>query len=135
MKVEQHVHVTSYLCANGADAAIDFYKRAFAAEEAGERYIESDGRIGHAQFRIGGTNFYISDESPSLGVVSPLALSGVAVSFSMSVPDADVAFKRAIDAGARVDRPLKDEPFGRSGWLVDPFGHRWNIHQPPTPGA
>ena len=129
------ITVTSYLCAKGAADAIEFYQNAFGAEDMGGRYVNDDGTLGHAEFRIGKTTFYISDEAPQLGVVSPLALSGSAVSFSMSVPDADAAFKRALDAGATIERPLRDEPFGRSGWLVDPFGHRWNIVSPPTGAA
>ena len=128
---DEQMTVTAYLCADPAAEALDFYKRAFGAEEVGERYEEGDGRIGHATFRIGATTLYISDEAPSLGVRSPVTLKGSPVSLSLAVPDADAAFARAIDAGATVDRPLKDEPYGRSGWLHDPFGYRWNIVSEP----
>jgi PhnB protein len=124
------IAVTTYLCAKPAADAIDFYKRAFDAQEVGEKYAEDDGRIGHAEFRIGATGFYISDEAESLGVLSPTTLGGAGVSFSISVPDADAAYQRAVDAGATATRPLRDEVFGRSGWLVDPFGFRWNIVGP-----
>jgi PhnB protein len=124
------ITVTTYLCAKPAAGAIDFYKRAFDAEEVGERYAEDDGRIGHAEFRIGETHFYISDEAESLGVFSPSTLGGAAVSLSIAVPDADPAYKRAVDAGATAERPLRDETYGRSGWLMDPFGFRWNIVAP-----
>jgi PhnB protein len=122
------LHVTPYLCANGAAKAIDFYKRAFGAEET-MRY-EEDGRIGHAEMRIGDATLYISDEYATYRVFSPLTLNGNSVSLSISTPDADAVFARAIDAGATVERPLNDEFYGRSGWLVDPFGHRWNVVQP-----
>jgi PhnB protein len=121
--------VTAYLCADGASDAIEFYRRAFGAEELG-RIIGPDGKVGHAELRIGPTTIMLSDEAPDLKVLSPLTLNGNSASFSVSVDDADAAFKRAIDAGARIDRPLGDEPYGRSGWLYDPFGHHWNIVQP-----
>lgn len=122
--------VTAYLCAKPCADAIDFYRRAFGAEEVGERYVEPDGRIGHATMRIGGTTLYISDEYAPLKVFSPATLGGSPVSLSLSAPDADAVFARAVDAGARVDRPLRDEPYGRSGWLLDPFGYRWNVVAP-----
>lgn len=120
------VRVTPYLCAKGAAAALAFYKEAFGAEET-YRYEDDDGRIGHAEMRIGETTLYLSDEWEPFGVLSPLTLKGNSVSLSMNTPDADAAFERAIAAGAKVERPLADEFYGRSGWLVDPFGHRWNI--------
>jgi PhnB protein len=121
--------VTAYLCANPAAEAIDFYKRAFGAEEI-YRYVGDDGRIGHAEIKIGPTTLFMSDEWDAYHVLSPKTLGGNSVSFSVSVRDADGAFARAIDAGATVERPLNDEAFGRSGWLVDPYGHRWNIVAP-----
>jgi PhnB protein len=60
-------------------------------------------------------------------VLSPNTLNGSSVSFVLDVADADAAFQRALDAGARVERPLRDEPYGRAGWVVDPFGYRWSI--------
>src|SRR5688572_18164498 len=98
MSENGHVTVTAYLCADGAADALDFYKRAFGAEEVGERYVGDDGRIGHATFRIGATTLYISDQAPNLGVLSPVTLKGNSVSLSLSVPDADAAFARAVDA-------------------------------------
>jgi PhnB protein len=120
--------VTPYLCADGASDAIAFYKKAFGAEETYR--LEEDGRIGHAELRIGETTIYLSDEYEPYRVLSPRTLNGNSVSLSISAPDADAVFERALAAGATVERPLKDEFYGRSGWLVDPFGHRWNIRQP-----
>jgi PhnB protein len=117
--------VTSYLCCNGAAEAIEFYKRAFGAEELYR--MEDGGRIGHAEITIGDTVLYLSDEWPEMHVLSPATLGGYSCSFVVSVPDADAAFARAIKAGSEVERPLKDEPYGRAGWVVDPFGHRWCI--------
>ena len=117
--------VTPYLCAEGASAAIAFYRNAFGAVEVYR--MESDGRIGHAEIAIGDSTIYISDEWREMGVLSPLALKGNSVSFVLDVPDVDAAFQRAIDAGATVERPIEDAPYGRGGWLRDPFGHRWSI--------
>lgn len=118
--------VTAYLCCDGAARAMDFYRSAFSAEEV-LRLPEPDGRLGHAEMRIGDTTLYISDEFPEFGARGPLSLGGSSVAFVILVPDADTAFARAIDAGATVDRPLTDSPHGRSGWLRDPWGHRWSI--------
>jgi PhnB protein len=118
--------VTAYLCCKGASEAIDFYTRAFGADE---RYrMEDGGRIGHADIGIGETTLFLSDEWPEMHVLSPKSLGGYTASFVLEVPDSDAAFQRAIDAGAEVERPLKDEPYGRAGWLTDPFGHRWCIN-------
>lgn len=120
--------VTAYLCCNGASGAIDFYKRAFGAKELYR--MDDGGRIGHAEITIGDTVLYVSDEWPEMHVLSPKSLGGYSTSFVIEVANADAAFKRAIDAGAEVERPLKDEPYGRAGWLVDPFGHRWCLNTP-----
>lgn len=118
--------VTAYLCCNGAAEAIEFYKRAFGAEEL-YRMPNPDGRLGHAELTIGDTTLFLSDEWPEMNVRSPKSLGGSSVSFVLDVPDADAAFARATEAGAEVERSLKDEPYGRAGWVVDPFGHRWCI--------
>jgi PhnB protein len=119
-------HVTAYLCAKGAADAIDFYKRAFGAEER-YRMDDGDGRLGHAEITIGDTLLMISDEWPEGNVFSPTTLKGSPVAFVLDVADCDAAFARAVEAGATVSRPLKDEPYGRGGWVTDPFGHRWSI--------
>jgi PhnB protein len=118
--------VTAYLCAQGAAGAIDFYKRAFGAEER-YRMDNGDGRLGHAEITIGDTLLMISDEWPEGNVFSPVTLKGSPVAFVLDVPDCDAAFARAVEAGATVNRPLKDEPYGRGGWVTDPSGHRWSI--------
>ncbi|MEO9255945.1 MAG: VOC family protein, partial [Tepidiformaceae bacterium] len=94
------VTVTTYLCAKGAAEAIEFYKRAFGAEE---RYrIPWEGGIGHAEIVIGETVLYLSDEAPELGVLSPATLGGNSCTLVLAVPDLEAAFKRAVDAGATV---------------------------------
>ena len=117
--------VTPYICVKGAAEAIAFYQRAFGATE---RYrIPWEGKIGHAEITIGETIIMLSDEFPEMGVLSPRTLKGTCCSLSADVEDVDAAYQRALDAGATVERPLKDEPYGRGGWLIDPFGHRWHL--------
>ena len=121
--------VVTYLTASGARDALAFYETAFGAEQHGEIYEEGD-RIGHAEFRIGSTEFYISDECPELGVKSPTTLGGTATAMSIAVDDVDAAWARAMDAGASEDRPPQDQMGFRIGWLRDPFGHRWALTGP-----
>ena len=118
--------VTAYLTCDGASQAIDFYRAAFDATEL-TRMEDTDGRIGHAEIRIGETTLYVSDEYPDLQVLGPLRRGGASAAYVIHVPDADASFDRAVKAGATIQRPLQDNPFGRSGWIVDPWGHRWSI--------
>jgi PhnB protein len=121
--------VSAYLCVKGAGEAIDFYTRTFGAVEQ-YRMDNGDGRIGHAEIKIGATTIMLSDEWPEMNVLSPLSFDGHSVSFVLTVPNADDVFERAVGAGAKVERPLTDEAYGRAGWLTDPFGHRWCITTP-----
>ncbi len=118
--------VTPYLSVKGAAAAIEFYKQAFGA---GERYRipGPDGKIVHAELFIGSSLVYLADEFESEDFFSPITRGGTTVLFAMEVPDADAAFQRAVDAGATVQRAMRDEPYGRTGDVTDPFGHRWSI--------
>jgi PhnB protein len=118
--------VTAYLACNGAAAAIDFYKRAFGAEER-YRIPTPDGGIGHAELLIGNSLVYLADEWPEGNFFSPSTRGGPTASFMIEVPDCDAAFARAIAAGGKEVRPLRDEPYGRTGDLEDPFGHRWSL--------
>jgi PhnB protein len=127
--MDDHRTLTAYLCAKDASAAIAFYKRAFGADER-YRLTGDDGRVGHAEITFGASVFFLSDEWPEMGVLSPQTLKGNSASFVLDVPDVDAAFQRAVDAGATVERPVTDQPYGRGGWLVDPFGHRWSIMTP-----
>jgi PhnB protein len=119
--------LTPYLCCADAGAAIAFYQAAFGAVEV-ERWTADDGRIGHAELDVRGNAVYLADEHPEIGVVSPTTLGRTPVSFVLAVPDADAAVDRAVAAGATVERPVTDQPGGgRAGWIVDPYGHRWNL--------
>lgn len=126
---ERYPYVNANLCTDGAAKAIEFYKQAFGAEER-YRMTDDSGRIGHAEITIGETVLMLSDEWAEHHVLSPRTLKGNSVSFVLSVKDCDAAFQRAIDAGATIERPIVDAPYGRGGWLIDPFGHRWHVTTP-----
>ena len=117
-----------YLTARGADRAIAWYGDVFGAVEVGDRFVEADGRIGHAELRIGAMRFFIADEYPEYGVVAPDPQAGVSVGLLLYVDDVDVTYARGVAAGARGDQEPADQPYGdRSGTIRDPFGHRWQI--------
>ena len=120
--------ITPYLAVQGASEAIAFYKEAFGAEEI-YRIEDDDGRIGHAEMRIGDAAIFISDEYPEIHVHSAQRLGDSPVMIVLDVPDVDAFFERAVAAGATVDRPLQDGFDGtlRTAKLVDPFKHRWMI--------
>jgi PhnB protein len=114
-----------YLRVHDAAAAIDFYQRAFGAEEV-FRLCEPSGRIGHAELRIGPAVVMLSDEYPEHQIRGPQSLGGTTFAIHLHVDDADRFMQRAVVAGATVLRPLSDQFYGeRSGTLRDPFGHEW----------
>jgi PhnB protein len=122
-----HATVTPYLIVHDAAGAIEFYKRAFGAAEA-TRLAEPDGRVGHAEIRIGRSLVMLADEFPELGFRGPQALGGSPVSLLLSVDDVDKRFSQALAAGATVGRPVQDHLHGaRTGTLTDPFGHVWTL--------
>jgi PhnB protein len=119
--------VLPYLIVKGAAKALDFYKRAFNATEL-VRLPMPDGRVGHAEFRIGNSVVMLADEMPDMKVLGPESVGGTTVGFCIYVEDCDAVFKQAIAAGARQDRPLENQFYGdRSGTLIDPFGHKWTV--------
>jgi PhnB protein len=124
----QHA-ITPHLVIKGASEAIEFYKRAFGAEELHRMPMPgSDGqvRLGHAALQIGDSRLFLADEFPEYGSNGPNGSSPV--SLHLYVTDADAAFGRAVEAGATVTMPLADMFWGaRYGKLVDPFGHHWSI--------
>ena len=118
---------TPYLIVSGAARAIEFYKKAFGATEL-FRMAQPDGRIGHAEIKIGNSPIMLADEFPEMGARSPQSLGGSAVSILLYVEDVDAFFHRATAAGATVRRPLADQFYGdRSCTLTDPFGHVWTF--------
>lgn len=118
--------VTPHLVCAGAADAIEFYKKAFNAEEVG-RLAGPQGKLMHAQIRIGDSAVMLVDEFPDWGSFGPKSLKGSPVTIHLYVEDVDAAFKRAVDAGATVKMPLADMFWGdRYGVLEDPFGHYWS---------
>jgi len=119
---------TPYLAIKGATQAIEFYKRAFGAQER-FRLPGPDGKtIGHAEITIGDSILMLADEMPEYGNKSPQTLGGTPVNFALYVSDSDAAFARAVGAGAQIVRPLADQFYGdRSGTVVDPFGFHWSL--------
>lgn len=118
--------VTPYLTVENADEAIDFYKKAFGAEEV--MRLKMGDKVGHAEVKIGDSHVMLSDEWPDYGKLSPKKLGGSPTTLSLYVEDCDATFKQALQAGAKESRPLEDQFYGdRSGSVVDPFGHEWMI--------
>ena len=117
----------AYLCVEDATKAIEFYTSAFGAEEK-FRLTEPSGRIGHAELDFGGTTVMLSDEFPEFNIKGPQAIGGTAVTIHIHVDNADEMIRRAVEAGAEIEREATDAFYGeRSGTIRDPFGHRWNI--------
>jgi PhnB protein len=119
--------VTPYLIVNGAAGAIDFYKEIFGATER-MRMASPDGRVGHAELLIGGCVVMLADECIEMDARSPQTVGGSPVLLNLYVEDVDAVVARAIAAGAKLLRPVENQFYGdRSGNLVDPFGHLWNL--------
>ncbi len=119
--------ITPYLIVNDAAGAIEFYKKAFGAEEV-MRLPAGEGKLGHAEIQIGDSRVMLADEHPEAGAVSPTTVGGSPVSICFYVEDVDSMFKRAIEAGGKEMRPVADMFYGdRMGVLTDPFGHQWSV--------
>ena len=123
---EGYEGITPYLICRNAEAAIDFYKRAFGAEEI--LRIGKPGMVGHAEMKIGEAIFMLADEFPEMDAVGPQTIGGTAVSLYIYVDDVDVFTEKAIAEGLKVLKPVSDQFYGdRSGHFEDPFGHRWGF--------
>jgi len=118
---------TPYLTVRGAADAIEFYQKAFGATEV-MRLGQPDGRIGHAEIRIGDSLIMLSDEFPDYGNLAPQSIGGSPVTIHLYVEDVDALVRQAVAAGAQVLRPVQDQFYGdRAGRLRDPFGHSWFV--------
>ena len=120
--------VTPALVVNDAAKAIDFYKKALGAQEL-VRMPSPDGKIMHAELKIGDSIIFLADEMPMPGSVkSPQTLGGSTGSLQIYVPDVDQTFKQAISAGCKEGMPVADQFWGdRWGSFTDPFGHIWGV--------
>ncbi len=121
--------VTPHLVIKGAAKAIDFYKKAFGAQEM-FRMPGPDGQtLMHAEIRIGDSVIFLADEFPDMGAErAPQSLGGTSVTIHLYVPDVDATFNQAVKAGAKPSMPVMDMFWGdRYGKVTDPFGHEWSI--------
>ena len=99
---------TPYLIVKGAGQAIEFYKKVFGATEI-MRFPMPDGRVGHAEIKIGNSFLMMADEHPEMGYVGPKTLGGTSVSIMLYVEDADATFNRAVSAGAKAEQKMEDK--------------------------
>ena len=121
--------VTPYLIVKGAAQAIEYYKKVFGATEV-LRMDQPDGKVGHAELKIGDSRIMLADENPKLGQghVSAASVGASPVSLYLYIPDVDGVVERAVAEGAKILKPVQDQFYGdRSGFIQDPFGHLWGI--------
>ena len=118
--------VSVSLCVDGGAEAIDFYTKILGATE--RLRMDHGGKIGHAELTIGDSLIMVNDEYPEMDIVGPKIVGGTPVTLTVYVEDVDTAFAAALDAGATELRAVENQFYGdRSGQLLDPWGHRWNI--------
>jgi PhnB protein len=121
--------VTPYLIIKGAAQAIEYYKKVFGATET-VRMNGPDGKVGHAELKIGNSHIMLADENPSMGQghTSAATIGQSPVSLYVYLPDVDAVVKRATAEGAKVLKPVEDQFYGdRSGFIQDPFVHLCGI--------
>jgi PhnB protein len=119
--------ITPYLTVRDAAEAIDFYKKAFGAEERSRMNLPDSKGVAHAELKIGDSIFMLSDEMPGQSC-EPSAVGESCVGFYLYVDDVNKVFERAVAAGAKVKEPLKDQFWGdRVGQIIDPAGHLWSL--------
>jgi len=122
--------VTPHLVVEGGDAALEFYQKAFGAKLLMRR-TAPDGRILHARLRFGDSIVILSDAFPGSTMAAPSDPGSCRVTVHLYSTDVDRLWSRAVQAGAKVARPLENQFWGeRYGQLLDPFGHRWSLAQP-----
>jgi uncharacterized glyoxalase superfamily protein PhnB len=115
--------ITPALTLDNAPQAMEWYKKAFGAEEVG-RHAGPDGKIMHAELKIGDSRFMMNDAM--MGAKAPHALGGSPATFWLYVENSDAVFNRAVGAGAKVQQPMADQFWGdHAGALTDPEGYTW----------
>lgn len=123
---EGHEGAIPYLSVSNASEAIAFYKDAFGAME--ELCIAHEGKVGHAELKIGEARIMLCDEFPDHDALSPHTIGGTPVMIHIYVEDVDAFTDHAVGAGLKILRPVADQFYGdRGGKFEDPFGHRWWI--------
>jgi PhnB protein len=124
---DNYPQVMPYLIVDGANEAIEFYKSVLGASER-MRLEGPDGRVGHAELGIGEAVIMLADENAGMNIEGPRSVGGTPVTIHVYIEDADAAFERAVQAGAKPLRAVENQFYGdRSGQFEDPYGHRWNV--------
>jgi PhnB protein len=121
--------VTPYLIIRGAAQAIEYYKKVFGATEL-VRMGGPDGKVGHAELKIGDSNIMLADENPNMGLghTSAATIGASPVSLYVYLPDVDRVVEKAVAEGGKILKPVENQFYGdRSGFIQDPFGHLWGI--------
>ena len=119
--------VTPHLVCRNATKALEFYQKAFGAENVRAHHTP-DGKVMHAEFRIGDSTIMLGDEFPDFKVFSPESLGGSPVTLHIYTTDVDASFQRAVSAGCTVIMPVEDQFWGdRYGQVAGPFGHKWSL--------
>ncbi len=119
--------LTPYLATSDPQRAIDWYVDVFGAVLLGDPIVMPDGRIGHAELRVGDTVFMLAGEFPEEQHLSPGTVGGSTVALMLHVPDSDATYTRAVEMGATPLRPIGVAYGARGGTIRDPFGHRWFV--------
>jgi predicted enzyme related to lactoylglutathione lyase len=119
--------LTPRLSVVDARAAVAFYVDAFGARRRDEPFVLPDGRVGHVEVALGDSVLMLADEYPEMGLLAPLNRGGPSQSLRLEVSDPDAVVAAAVRAGARLELPVTDEPYGRTGSVIDPSGHRWVV--------
>lgn len=123
---EGYTTITPYLIIRGVNEAIHFYEKAFGAIEI--RRMEANGKVMHADIKIGNAHLMLADEFPEHGFNGPQTLGGSPAFVHLYVENADESFEKAVKAGAEVLMPVSEQFFGdRHGLVKDPFGYTWTI--------
>ncbi|GAY07177.1 VOC family protein [Pseudonocardia sp. N23] len=125
--------ITPYIAVPDAAAALDFYVGAFGATRRGAPIVMPDGRVGHAEIAIGDSVLMLAEQFPEMGIVAPREGESP-MSMRLEVADPDAVVERAVELGARLERPVGDSPYGRGGVVVDPAGHRWMVSREAAAG-
>ncbi len=123
-----HTINTRMVFAHEAAKAIEFYATAFGAEPIAGSFVDPDGNVIHAEIRIGDSVIFLTDEGDENGAAPSSVAGRVTAIMAINIPDVDVMWDRALEAGCEVIYPLDNHFYGdRGGRLRDPFGHQWML--------
>jgi PhnB protein len=120
--------VTPSLTIKGCAQAIEFYKKAFGAEETMRMMAPAGNAVWHAELKIGDSVVFMNDDMVGMTSEAPSPTRPSSVHMWLYVADCDAAFKRAVVAGGQVKMPPTDMFWGdRTGTILDPFGYAWTV--------